>query len=135
MRARLLFAETVTIAPVATAVGNVVDPHRRTPRMADAGPAQVTLKAQVEFKGPSEVDGPGGAELSAVGTITFLRSDCEASGYEPAGGDRLVTTVFRDYSTPDGTELRLAANPGRLDRGRLVFAELELRHPARRVTA
>jgi len=103
--------------------------------MADAGPAQVTIDAQVEFKGPSDVAGEGGRELLAVGTITFMKPDCEARSYVPAKGDRLITTVFRDYATPDGTELRLAEVPGRLDRGRLVFADLELRHPARRERA
>jgi len=134
VRTRLLFAETVTIAPVATATGATVDPHRRTPRMADVGGAQVVIKAQVEFA-LSESKSDGGSDVTVVGEITFKKADCAALGYVPAKGDRLVTTAFRDYATPEGAELRIGARPGRLDRGRLVHAPLELRHPERRVSA
>lgn len=129
MRTRLLFAETIVIAPLDESAP--VDTGRRTMMRRGAATATVTIKGQVEFFSGGKEKGDGGGRYVAIGEVTLLTADCRARDYLPKSGDRVVSTTFRDapVTIPDELYLQL---PDTYDRGRLYVIDLAARHPARR---
>lgn len=98
MRARLINPELVTIRPIARA-DTRVDTLAAEPALHQARGAEVQVLAQVDtsrenLRQPSQ----GGANLRVGVLLTFLRSEVDAAGWEPADGDLVVSIANRDGS-------------------------------------
>lgn len=98
MRARLINPELVTIRPIARSTTRL-DALAAEPALHQARAAEVTVKAQVDTSRENlRQGGQGGATLKVGVLLTFLRSEVEASGWEPSDGDLVVSIANVDGS-------------------------------------